>query len=575
MWLITNKSFRKESRPELNYLSLSGIQVITDQPIHSGFSLKYHWLVDGNLLPASSDFTGRASVLQPASQESLYLKYKDEFIRHVRGNFIIIRIDHIGFSVYSDPFAIRKYFIWQLRNEFIISDNLTCILELVKLTPSVLNMALYSVFYHFTGGRTLFSEVRHNQPGEIVEYDGQKIRFKQYWHPRDLLNNSVKEITIDRLTGKIKNFISATILGDQSISLSLTGGGDTRNLLAAFLALGIRPHLYTYGNPASVDGVRTKTIARGLGLDHIVHDIKMDKDTFSRRARDIIKLGNGLASIHRVHRLVAVEREKEFADYMYLGSLGGEFVKGVSEDDYIIPSVVYKNWRLDHLTPSDVRHYLTLKRVKAGDEILADITDQINNEPFMKGDLISRKINALSYITAHLHDAQDINLYRSVMKEVFTPFLDIDYLETIFSSRYSFSIKELEGNKYLKRLSNPVYSSEFLRNLFPPLLGYKYSGEHKPSEVLFNKYYAALMKTIRQKTKPRYPVNFALGKWMEDFIAENLPPCYDYPVLRQTFDLDRLIEDLRNDKHTPVESYWLKFSNPVMMRFIIEEFKNV
>lgn len=301
----------------------------------------------------------------------------------------------------------------------------------------------------------------------------------------------------------------------------------------------------------------------------------MDSETFSKRARDIIRLGGGLASIHRVHRLIAVEREKQYADYMFLGSLGGEFVKGVSEDDYIIPSIVYQNWNSEGISQNILREYFKAKHLIFNNDVINEALKHINSEPFMRGDLISRKFNSLSYITAHLHDAQDINLYRSAMKEVYTPFLDIEYLEALFSSSFSFNNKEKMKSRLLGKIQNPVYSSEFLKVTYPPLLRFRYSGEHKPSEVLVNKYFAGFIKTIRSKITAKYPPNFPLGNWMKDFVKQNLTACYDFNILKDTYNLDQLMKDLVTSEHSPVESYWLKYTNPIMMRFIIEEFKNV
>jgi hypothetical protein len=149
--------------------------------------------------------------------------------------------------------------------------------------------------------------------------------------------------------------------------------------------------------------------------------------------------------------------------------------------------------------------------------------------------------------------------------------LDIDYLELIFSSEYAFNRKELVENKYLKRIENPVFASRFLKETYKPLLRFSYSGEHRPTEVLINKYLAAIVKAIRQKLHSEYLPNFSLDNWMENFVRKNLPICNDYDILRETFDIDLLMNDLANKKHLPTESYWLKFTNPIMMRFIIEE----
>lgn len=498
-------------------------------------------------------------------------KYGDNFINHIKGNFIIILPIEGGFRVFSDRFAIRKFFYWVDGDRFIVSNSIKEITSRVKTQLSVQSMAIYGLTYHFTGGKTAFEGIYHNQPGEYIEYSKQAtFTIKKYWHAGDLLSCVKDDITIQQISQNLVNVVKST-LPSQKVSLSLTGGADTRNLLSVLLSLGVNPHLYTYGNPHSADCVVASSIARGLRLSHDIHDIRMTPELFEEKAREIIHFGGGLASIHRVHRIIAIEREAEYAKYMYLGTLGGEFIRGVSEDNYIIPSLVFNNWQKSMLSKNNIVALLDSKRIRAENVDIDDLLRYLAAEPFMNGDVVWRKFHSLSHITAHLHDAQDVNLYREYMDEVYTPFLDIDYLELIFSSRYTFNNKEEVKNKYLRRIENPIYCSQFLETTFKPLTKYKYVGEHKPSEVLTNKYSAAILKAIRQKiTKPK-PANFPLGVWMEQFVEMNLPLCKDNEAINAVFDIDALMVDYRNERHFPAESYWLKYTNPIMMRFIAEE----
>ncbi len=475
-----------------------------------------------------------------------------------------------NFLVSCGNFAIPKVFYEKRSNDFLLSDNLR---NFSNYKGKKESLVLYSLFYHFISGHTYFFNINHIDCGERAVIKNKELTIEKYWNLEHILTSD-KKTTIHELSSLFKNKIeiNMSMIKNERISLSLTGGADTRNLLSVFYKLRVKPHLYTYGNPKSADCIKARKIAEDLGLVHTIHDIKMDSDLFEKYARKIIALSGGMASIHRAHRLIAVEREKEFADYMFLGTLGGEFVKGVSEDDYIIPAIVYENWNRT-LTLDNLEYYIKRKRLILTQEDKLLLLEEINSLPYMNGSVIERKLNALSYITAHLHDAQDINLYETVMDKVFTPFLDIEYLKLLFSSKYSFDKKESIKNKRLKRIENPVFASEFLNEMYPPLLKFEYSGEHRPDEVLINKYYAAMMKGVRQKVKRRrYPPNFPLGQWMVDFVKKNLPLCMDYPILKETFDIEGLIKDLSQETHQINEAYWLKYTNPIQMRFIIEEF---
>jgi hypothetical protein len=544
MWILSNNKNNTLTKT-LGYGNYS-----LEIKVSDGVSVKQSskWILSGHISVRNKVDTGLEKLQGIDLLKALFQKFGQDFIQYISGQFIIIHLELNKFTIYSDHFAIKKFFIWQSGRDFVISDNLKNIAQSVQLCPSIMGIANYAIDYHFTSATTAFENVSHNGPGQIVEYNGDTLRFTNYWKPESLLKLEKRHIPITEIAAALSRAVDIGLknIDKTTISLSLTGGADTRNLLAIFLSKGIKPHLYTYGNPESDDCIKAKAIADGLGLEHSIHDIKMTADLFEEYARKIVKQSGGLASIHRVHRVIAVEQEKQFADSMFLGTLGGEFIKGVSEDDYIVPAIVYENWLNPSISKEQLLGYLDNKFIDYENIDKDHLLAVVKSQPYISGTVTKRKHAALSYITAHLHDAQDVNLYRNVMQDVFTPFLDIDYLELIFSSGHTFDNKEKIENKYLKRVNNPVYASNFIKVTHPPLLKFLYSGDHKPSDVLFNKYYAALIKMYRKrKTKGTYKPNFPLGNWMEEFVKINLPLCYRHKELKATIDLDGLMEELK------------------------------
>lgn len=568
-WLISNRSLKE----------VNGLEEVFKASAYSLYSTKpdsvirdedKYWIEDGHVLSRKSVEIDGEGPLSPRANK----QFKEKFIHKLKGNNIIIRMDNNGFRIWSDRFAVKKFFVWENGNEFIISNDLKLISQQVSLEPSETNMAFYAVTYHFCAGTTAFKNTSHNIPGEVLTFDGNGIEKDTYWNPESLINLEKSDISINEISQALVDAVESTfgIIAKDKISLSLTGGADTRNLLAIFMKLGIKPHLYTYGNPESADCSKALKISSGLGLKHKIHDIKMTSSLFSEYARKISKLSGGLASIHRAHRLIAVERENPEAEHMYLGTLGGEYIKGVSQDNYIVPPVVYDNWEKQGISREDLQTYFKDRRINKESLNSEEFLEILNKEPYMIGSVNLKKHNSLSYITAHLHDAQDVNLYNSAMEYVFTPFLDVDYMEILFRSKFTFDVKEEISNTYIKKLSNPLYSSQFLRATYPPLTKYRHAGEHRPNEVLFNKFYAGFMKIIRKKMAKTYPANFPLGKWMADFVGAELPGLKSYEVINKVFDVDKLIEDFNKNQHKTNESYWLRFTNPIMMKYIIDEF---
>ena len=493
----------------------------------------------------------------------------NDYYQHIKGNNVVVVLGKSCFEVYGDRFGVQKWFYWSTADKYIVSDSLDLIRRLIHPEISPESIALYALTYHFSSGSTLFKDIKHNVPAQFIRFKDNCLRIGTYWDGLSLLNLPRQQVDIKHITDLLGSHIEEllSISPKAAISLSLTGGADTRNLLALMLSRDIKPHLYTYGNPNSVDCVKARKIANKLGLKHRIHDIAIHSELFQQYAESIIHWGQSLSSIHRVHRIIAVEREAEYANTMFLGTMGGEFVRGVSQDDYIVPSLIYQHWERDRLTNSILADWLNSKYIRIESIDLDLLLETLNRETYIDRNPVEKKLATLINITAHLHDAQDIMLYQRPMKHVFTPFLDIDYLELLFSSQYSFNNKEQIRGKIRRKVQNPVYSSRFIKTAFPALGQFEYSGHHVPNEVLFNPYIAAVMKGARKKLSKPYPPNFPLGPWMDDFIMSGLADCAQDSMVNEVFDIKAMRNDLQAHSYVPRESFWLKYSNPIMMKY--------
>lgn len=564
MWIISSKQIESEYVPQV----YSGFYLYSDNSPISFESSKIAILYEGYIL-----LRGNKSSVKSQTDEFLLRLVSSAFDPNmIKGNYTLLILEPNNFKIVSDRFGIQKWFYYFDGSDFFISNCLKSIVKVIKPKVSNTNMALYAITYHFVNGSTIYEGIRHNEPAMIAEFVNGKISISKYWNPLSLLEIKKQSVSISDIVHSLDGHIEELLQysGDARISLSLTGGADTRNLLALLMKRNVKPHIYTYGDPLSSDCSKAKFISKGLGLAHDIYNIKLTEDIFRRYAKEIVLKGNSLSSIHRAHRLIAVEEESQKADVMFLGTLGGEFVKGVSEDYYIVPDVIFDNWTAKDLSSQQLVQYLKNKSVKSDSVNLLLLSQEISNS-FLRGNVGMRKMLSLTNITAHLHDAQDLALYQTVMQYVFTPFLDIDYLETLFSSFYTFENKENVKSRVIRRIQNPIYASNFIRCAYPELGRFKYSGEHVPDEVLVNPLYAAIRKAIRQKSSGVYPPNFPLGRWMYDFVLSELMLCQSESVLSSVFDIDAMLGKLREQANNKTESCWLQYTNPIMMKYIIDE----
>ena len=162
------------------------------------------------------------------------------------------------------------------------------------MQPNKLNNALFSLFHHDVS--TTLSE---------KSYFTDKL-WKNLQQPISVTENEIGEEILSILKEKTKN------IDHDEIGLTLTGGFDSRVILAALLHLGIKPVCFTYGNEKNRDIQIAKIICEKLGLTYYnVANIKPTKDWYLNWVKETIVLDKGNAHLHRAHRTAAISELTE------------------------------------------------------------------------------------------------------------------------------------------------------------------------------------------------------------------------------------------------------------------------
>ena len=520
------------------------------------------------------------SINENISHHDLLKSQDENFIYNLKGQFTLVRKFKEKLCIYNDHLGTKPIFYIIKDDVYYFSNSLKKLREEVdyKWSISSLNVGLHALAFHHINNTTLFEEVKQVPAATCVEISRQGVVFKKYWDFNQLYlltkNNIPIDVVASQFTRLVANYFDSGLCSKEELSLSLTGGMDTRNILAILLNLGIKPHLYTYGNPKSYDAIVPQRIANRLGLKHIVHDISLTAEIFEQKAKEIIQKGNGIASIHRVHRMMAVEEETKYAKTMFLGTLGGEFIKGAAINDYIIARFIYDWWNIAGDKRPLLERELQARFINSENLDIDLLYQQLSEQRFLSEDRNAAELFALTDITARYHDAQDLNLYSYDMDKVITPFLDLDYLYLLFGSKHTFIDKNRINNPYLRRMQNPIFAANMIKHIYPDLLKDEYSSHYNPKEVLQSIYLTAAKKKVRSRLSKKYPPNFPLGNWMIDFVKNNLVKAMDYSELHDVYNVEQALKQFNaTDKHKMNEAYWLKYTNIIMDMFILDEYQ--
>lgn len=173
----------------------------------------------------------------------------EQYIKEIEGNYGIIIIDDKKINMFVDNNNIYKLYYY-LDNEtgtFFISDLVYNIGKKNKnLKINQLNILEYSFQFSILCDETIFDKVYSINGKEVIYYELDKNNIlkkdKKLQINRNYLNEKEMSNILKRMCLNIKeNF--------NNIAINMTGGVDSRIILASFLSVGVKPTLlYGIGN---------------------------------------------------------------------------------------------------------------------------------------------------------------------------------------------------------------------------------------------------------------------------------------------------------------------------------------
>lgn len=420
-----------------------------------------------------------------------------------------------------------------------------------KLTSFMnnINYFLFSLFHH---------DVKHHD--QFLTFDTSQ-----------LLNKAKKDskFEIKDLSDTIYSIVASNIdkFNDKEISLTLTGGMDSRVILACLLKAGIKPNCLTFGNPGTHDVVNAKDIADGFGLPfHNTSNIIPDKDWYYKWVVETIKRDKGDSHLHRAHRTAAIAEHVQLYNpkVLFTGHMGGEGLRGLTYNNYFASSF-FESVNEGKEKPLDAaKHILSDYFLKQEFIDYEKLLEEVQSLSWMKHDKETNKLFFLYDLVAKIHHAQDIRIYQSYVPEVVPVYLQKEYLETIFESEFNFLSKK-QG--LLRRLKNPEFYCKLIQEIYPPLLDYPFANGFTPREYLKGLWYYVPVKMYRDyKNKTKYPPTFSYGRWYVDFVKEHAQNISS--EIWDVYDKERYMKALYEKEHRQDEGYWHKFSNPIYIDLV-------
>lgn len=538
--------------------------------------------IDGFVVPKIEQMNSFLGTSQNKMIADLYRDYGRDFIHYVKGAFCIVILGTERLEIYTDRHSIGKFFVYDDGKECYISNSLARISSEYALNTDPLGVAAYALLNHFFHGMTLFEHLTASTAASVLELKDKAISRGQYWTPKELFTRTLdKSLNLQKFAGKWQSIIRGYVdyLSPEHISLTLTGGNDSRMVLAGLMAQKIDFHAFTYGNPDSLDAIIARTICEKAGLRHDVHHVSNPTQSwFAQQAEALVVLGDSLVNIHRAHRLDAAQKEIQYSpepNMIFTGLVGGEYLKKPINNDMVIPEI-----------------FFLFRAKRSKDKIIAAIKEKLGSKAFNIDKIDMNRLydylkdiaslgagitdNQWMFLFTYLfygcsHHLQDSLIYRRVFSYTVNPFMDIDVLEHLATDPSWYVNKD-------KMPYNRFFHSELIVGvtdyLAPKLswIPYGKKGMYSARDLLGNKM-SYLIKRISgriSRKNKHYPPSFPMGSWLYDFcnIKLNNPS----PFMSDFYDVRHLKSKCIELRYSKTEADWHSITTPINLSMISETY---
>ena len=203
----------------------------------------------------------------------------------------------------TDKVGIRPIYWWTDDETVVFSSTLRLLESLAWVTkrPDLRGMAEQIAFGFALGSRTPYQGISLLRPGEVLECTATGVVSSEYWKWQDIHRSNEG---LDTLTARAyDSFIDAVRLrqgGDRNATAFLSGGLDSRCVVAALRADDVAVHSFNFARPSSEDRVYGAELARAAGT---VHEEKLMDDEIDVRWSSMIANARS-GSTERIKTLV-------------------------------------------------------------------------------------------------------------------------------------------------------------------------------------------------------------------------------------------------------------------------------
>jgi asparagine synthase (glutamine-hydrolysing) len=420
-----------------------------------------------------------AAVVEPDGAKKLlaaYLESGPDCLCEIEGSFSVAWWDQRRrrLTIGTDKIGQNLLFYGQRHGKFVFGSYVAQLMASGFLSNDVdpEGFADLLACEYVLGERTLFRDIRVLGPATYLVIDGDRIRARQYWRI-DAVESDRNYDTdyLDELEAAWKLAVKRAVRTDLQSTIGMTGGIDSRMILAAAAAMGLPLFTYTGGLPDSTDVLLARQASDLTGAEHNFRLVEASKA--DRWLEPMVRYQGGFVATLHTHPCQALY-SKPGSDARVQG-IGGEYLRGFwapganepvsliqDKERFLINRVVTHGKRgyLENLWKPDFAEL-------ALDAPRAHLLSIINSYDDRNGFLAQAH-----YFYLHERCRKFLNkgvIISKLARDVYFPFLDHSYVQTVSTLNIEDRLKHNDSIQIelIRRMFRGLLDIPYAKNLIP------------------------------------------------------------------------------------------------------------
>ena len=240
------------------------------------FNVKNYYIEDDNnfIVSTGTFFYENKTGLKSLKRIFLDFNTKKNIIHKMNGNYGIIICKKNNLFIFNDYLGLYRVYVNKSKNIF-SSSFLSVIYSVEEKNVSRQELYEYIFYGTFYGDKTLFKEIDLLPSEYIFSIFPLFKRYKQkIFLDKIVHSNDLEKIFKSSYNANIQYFKMIKNEFNNKVTSALSGGFDSRLMLAISKRVGIELQLYVYGSDTSKDVKIAKNVVKNenLSIDHVNRD---------------------------------------------------------------------------------------------------------------------------------------------------------------------------------------------------------------------------------------------------------------------------------------------------------------